>query len=248
MRSLIKPVLKGTGSYGPASRGWIGLEPKLIRATRAVTGRNRRLTRRYLAEHPVARLHIGCGQNELPGWLNTELCPRGSQVYLDATRPFPLPDSCIDIVYSEHMIEHVPYEGGRAMLRECYRVMKPGALLRIVTPNLAFLLRLVEAPASPMHQAYIEYSLKEHQLDAPAGSAVHVFNNFVRAWGHQFIYDETALRHLMSEAGYIGITARRLDESALPELAGLAKVDRMPNGFLSMESLTLEARKAAGAS
>ena len=243
MRARIKSVLTQAGHYDRASRGWIWLEPKLIRAMRAVTGRNRRLIRSYLADHPVARLHIGCGENELPGWLNTELCPRGSQIYLDATQPFALPDTCIDVVYSEHMIEHVPWIGGRAMLRECFRVMKPGALLRIVTPNLAFLMRVVEEPLTPIHQAYIQYNLEEYQIDAPSGSAVHVVNNFVRAWGHQFIYDDATLRQLMTEAGFTSITARRLDDSAQPALAGLAKVGRMPAGFLSMESLVLEARK-----
>lgn len=243
MRARIKSVLTQAGLYHRASRGWIWLEPKLIRATRAVTGRNRRLVRGYLAGHPVAKLHIGCGDNELPGWLNTELCPRRSQVYLDATRPFPLPDNCIDVVYSEHMIEHVPWSGGRAMLRECFRVMKPGALLRIVTPDLAVLTRLVEEPLTPIHQAYIQYSLEEYQIDPPAGSAAHVVNNFVRAWGHQFIYNDAALRQLMTEAGFTSITERRIDESAQSALAGLAKVNRMPAGFLGMESLALEARK-----
>lgn len=247
VKTLIKSGLTRLGLHEHASRSWIWLEPRLIRALRAVTGRNRRLIGRYLADHPVAKLHIGCGDNELPEWLNTELCPRGSQVYLDATGPFPLPDNCIDLVYSEHMIEHVSWEGGRAMLGECYRVMKPGATLRIVTPDLAFLVRLVENPSTPIHAAYIRYSMEAYQIAAPSASAVHVVNHFMRAWGHQFIYDESTLRRLMNESGFTGITTCRIDESAHPALAAVAKIDRMPEGFLSMESLVLEARKPVDA-
>jgi predicted SAM-dependent methyltransferase len=243
VRALVKSVVTQAGLYDRASRAWIWLEPKLIRVTRAVTGRNRRLVQSYLAEHPVARLHIGCGDNELPGWLNTELCPRRSQVYLDATRPFPLPDNCIDVIYSEHMIEHVPWSGGREMLRECFRVMKPGGLLRVVTPDLAFLVRLLQDPDAPLHQGYTEYSLSQYRITAPAGGAAHVVNHFVKAWGHQFIYDERTLRQLIQGAGFVDISPRRLDESADRAMTRLAKTDRMPDGYLSLESLVLEARK-----
>lgn len=243
--SLLKSSLQRAGLYAAASRAWIWLEPLLIRVTRAVTGRNRRIIAGYLASHPVAKLHIGCGDNELPGWLNTELCPRRSQVYLDATQRFPLPGNCFDVVYSEHMIEHVPWSGGQAMLRECFRVMKPGGLIRLVTPNLAFLMRLVQNPSAPEHEAYVRYSLETYRLDA-VGNATHVFNNFVRAWGHQFIYDEETLRQLMADAGFIDIRRRALKESADRDLGHVAKVDRMPEGFLALESLALEGRKPAG--
>jgi predicted SAM-dependent methyltransferase len=244
MMSLVKSLLQRAGLYDDVSSAWIWLEPKLIRVARAVTGRNRRLIAGYFAGHPVAKLHVGCGDNELPGWLNTELCPRGSQIFLDATRRFPLPDGCIEIVYSEHMIEHVPWGGGQAMLRECYRVMKPGGLIRLVTPNLEFLMRILQDPSTPMHQAYIKYSVETYRLDAQGG-ATHVFNNFVRAWGHQFIYDAETLRRLMEEAGFTEISVRALNESADRELSHVAKVDRMPEGFLALESLALEGRKPA---
>jgi predicted SAM-dependent methyltransferase len=245
MMSLLKSLLQRAGLYDGASSAWIWLEPRLIRVGRAVTGRNRRLVAGYLANHTVAKLHIGCGDNELPGWLNTELCPRRSQVFLDATRRFPFPDGCIDIVYSEHMIEHVPWHGGQAMLRECFRVMKPGGLIRLVTPNLEFLTRLLQDPSTPMHQAYIQYSLETYRLDAQGG-APHVFNNFVRAWGHQFIYDAETLRQLMADAGFTEIGVQALNESADPTLSHIAKLGRMPEGFLALESLAIEGRKPVG--
>ncbi len=221
------------------------MEPRLIKATRALTRKNQRLAAAYLASHETPRLHVGCGDNELPGWLNTELCPRGGQIFLDATRPFPLPDSTFASVYSEHMIEHIAAGQAETMLSECFRVMTPGAVIRIVTPDLAFLLRLLESPPAPDVAAYIRYSLDAHRLQAPAADGVYVFNNFVRAWGHQFIHTEATLRALMARAGFEEIRTCRLAESADPAMAGLAKADRMPAGFLDMESLVLEGRRPA---
>ena len=52
-------------------------------------------------------------------------------VYMDATEPFPLPSQSFDAVHCEHVIEHVAYEAGMTMLRECRRVLRPGGVLRI---------------------------------------------------------------------------------------------------------------------
>lgn len=243
VKSLVKAASRGLGFYEQVSRFWIWLNPIVTKGARALTGRDRVLIDRYFATHPVARLQIGSGLNNLPEWLNSDLNPAGPQVYLDATERFPLPDNCLDTVYSEHMIEHVPWRGGQAMVRECYRVMKPGATIRIVTPNLAFLTRLLQEPTAPQHVEYIRYSMKQYEIDGPDDSAPHVVNNFMHAWGHQFIYDEATLRHLLSDAGFADIRLCQLDDSTQPALAGLSKADRMPAGFLAMESLVLEARK-----
>ena len=46
----------------------------------------------YIRNNPVRKLQIGAGENSKPGWLNTDIEPLAGQAYLDAGRPFPLPD------------------------------------------------------------------------------------------------------------------------------------------------------------
>lgn len=238
-----KRLLHALGWYAPASRLWMRAEPRLTNAVRAVTGKDGRLIQRYLATHQVRGLHIGCGGNHLAGWLNTELCPRGDEIFLDATRRFPLPDASFDFVYSEHMIEHIPFTAAVGMMGECYRILRPGGILRIVTPDMVFLRTLLEEPVVPAVAAYLAYAHAEHNVDGPRGSGLHVFNHFVRAWGHQFIYDEPSLTALLCGAGFTGVATRRLTESPHERLRGLAKTDRMPAGFLEMESVTVEGQK-----
>src|SRR5438477_50522 len=79
----------------------------------------------------------GAGFNSLPGWLNTDLEPKSASViYLDAAKPLPFAYSTFDYIFSEHVIEHIPYPQGLSMLKECFRVIKPGGTIRIATPNL----------------------------------------------------------------------------------------------------------------
>jgi predicted SAM-dependent methyltransferase len=243
LKQAARSLVRSLGWYERASRAWMWTEPRLTNSVRAITGKNGRLVNQYLAAHQVRCLHIGCGGNHLDRWLNTELCPRGNEIFLDATRPFPLPADSFDYIYSEHMIEHIPYARALDMLRECRRILRAGGVIRLVTPDLTFLRTLLEPPHAPQVTDYIAYSHQEHKVEGPPGSGVHVFNHFMRAWGHQFIYDQSSLFKLLDEADFHDVVGRSLDFSPHAALQGLAMTSRMPPGFLAMESLVVEARK-----
>jgi predicted SAM-dependent methyltransferase len=212
-------------------------------ASRVCRGTDRRLAAEYLATCDTPKLHIGCGKHPLGGWLNTDFEPPPGAMLLDATRAFPLADNAFSYIYSEHMIEHVPYLAGQTMLRECFRVLKPGGVLRISTPDLAFLVNLYQAPALPLHQRYIEHAISKYAPHAPRPLASFVVNNFVRNWEHQFIYDEATLRQAMEDAGFSEIVRCELQQSGHADLAGRENEARMPEGFLALESLILEGTK-----
>jgi predicted SAM-dependent methyltransferase len=218
------------------------------RAARTATRHDPTLVARYLAGHPSPRLHLGCGPHLLPGWLNSDFEPVSPAVLrLDATCRFPLPSDTFDCVYSEHMIEHVPRAGGFTMLVEACRVLRPGGRVRITTPDLAFLVGLCQPELSPQQRAYVAWSARTFVRGAGPGDAVAVVNNFVRDWGHQFIYDDATLRDAMARAGFVDIHRRALHDSPDPALQDLENSDRMPPGFLQLESFTLEGVKPLAA-
>jgi predicted SAM-dependent methyltransferase len=242
IKALARKAVIGAGVYPTASRWWMWFEPKMIKTVRAVTGRNGALTRRYLSQSASPRLHIGCGGNHLDGWLNTELTPRGTEIYLDAARPFPFPDRSFDLIYTEHMIEHIPYDAARRMVRECWRVLRPGGTIRVVTPDMAFLQSLLDGREDPRHAAYFEFYKKHNRIDGPL-TAVHLVNHFVRAWGHQFIYDRDSLTGLLRSAGFEDVQVVPFNRSRVEALDGIAKVDRMLAEFVEMESRSVEGNR-----
>jgi predicted SAM-dependent methyltransferase len=206
---------------------------------------DRKMVERYLQLPRPHMLHLGCGRNVLPGWLNSDYYPISEKVmFLDAARPFPFPDNSFDFVFSEHMIEHIPYTVGCAMLKECYRVMKPGGKIRISTPNLNFLIDLYLNENTDTWSRYRQWSHNKFVFWAPSSDAAFIINNFVRDWGHQFIYDENALRQALCAGGFIHIARCALNQSASSELANLENETRLPPGFLALETLTLEGMKA----
>jgi predicted SAM-dependent methyltransferase len=237
MKNLVKGALDHVGLLDAVRRTKWNIKRGFGRTDRA-------LIESHLASSPVRKLQLGCGSNKLRGWLNSDLFPSGGDVlHLDATSVFPFPSNTFDFVFSEHMIEHIPYTAGQMMLEECYRVLKPGGTIRISTPDLNFVVGLYEDEKSDLQEAYIKWSIDNFVKWAPAASGSYVVNNFVRDWGHQFIYDEKSLSLSLSSARFSNIKRCSLNISDHDALSGLENETRMPLGFLKLETITMEATK-----
>ena len=136
-----------------------------------------------------------------------------------------------------------------AMLDECFRVLSPGGKVRITTPDLAFLVDLHQenrAGRSPtahatLRKRYIEWASATGDL--PGTESGFVINHFMRGYGHRFIHDEPILRGLLEKSGFTDVARVGLNESNEAAFRNLANEERMPDGFLHLESFTLEARK-----
>jgi hypothetical protein len=48
----------------------------------------------------------------------------------------PLPEGAAGCVYHSHILEHLQPELGKKFLRECFRVLAPGGIVRVVVPDL----------------------------------------------------------------------------------------------------------------
>ena len=171
-----------------------------------------RLFRRQAApaasESPVVRLHIGCGQQSLPGWINIDNqgLPGVDQV-LDVRRGLPF--SGVATIYAEHFLEHLALDDGLAFLAECRRVLLPDGVLRLSTPNLDWvMLTHYRGPgASP----------------DDAREDCFRINRAFHGWGHQFLYNATTLESVLAAAGFVRADRCSYGRSERPELAGLER-------------------------
>lgn len=179
------------------------------------------LVKDYLAANPVAKLHLGAGHNNKPGWLNTDIEPLTGQAYLDATEPFPLPDQSVMYVTSEHVIEHITYEQGMLMLKESYRVLKPGGRMRVATPNLQRFIALFQEQKSAEMKSYVRDKTDWHDWPTTADQECYILNLQLREWGHRFVYTPKLLRARIEEAGFKDIQMFTPGESNDPALRGL---------------------------
>jgi Methyltransferase domain len=82
-------------------------------------------------------LNLGCGSRFHSDWVNLDLQPIDSRVRSwDLRKELPFSAESFDVVYHSHFLEHLPRHAGAGFLRECYRVLKPGGVIRVVVPDL----------------------------------------------------------------------------------------------------------------
>jgi predicted SAM-dependent methyltransferase len=127
-------------------------------------------------------LNLGGGGNCLDGCLTVDIDPR-ADVYVDLSKRLPFADSSIDAIFCEEAIEHISLELGRKLLQECWRILKPGGVIRLTTPDLNWF-------ASRVSQSQ---------------SSCYEINQIFYEHGHRYLYTREALQFYCQEAGFIDI-------------------------------------------
>ena len=173
-----------------------------------------RAARRLTAFAGPRRLCLGSGHAPIPGWINIDYEPP-ADVLLDLRYGIPVPEGSIDTIYSEHLVEHLSLDAASALFRECRRILKPGGVLRIATPDLEDLVTEYRRDWRSRHDwiNWPEYGY----IDTP----VRMVNVAMREWGHRYLYDFTELALRLGEAGFERVDRAELGTSAFPELGGL---------------------------
>lgn len=200
---------------------------------------------RYLASHSQPKLHIGCGANLLPGWMNTDagtfLSLRG-RIFLDARKRLPFRDSSLQYIFNEHFITCLRMDEAMSFFRECFRVLKPGGVLRIATPLWPFFTGIGHDPSSAGEQ-YRQWFSKAF-LETPSASPCMIVNYLLYGFHIRSVYDLETLQAMLRGAGFDLVLPQPFRKSAHPELCALEAHNLGISMIISeLETSVLEAAK-----
>ncbi len=172
------------------------------------------------------RLHLGCGDHRLENWVNVDVAKTfAAGLIADGSRCLPFPDGGFAFIHCEDLLEHLDFENGHAMLRECFRILENGGVLRVLTPDLRALVEKVYRDADPRELAWCERELS-------ASGPCQALNAHLRMKGeHRFVYDEEELTRVLRGIGF-EVARVRWNDSAHPELRYLDLRDFGLNLFL----------------
>ena len=160
------------------------------------------------------------------------------------TKGIPFDNSTFDVVYHSHFLEHLDVQAGDTFLGECYRVLKPSGILRVVVPDLEvrcynYMQSLNglsnESPhttdAVEWHEWTIRELIGQMIVGEPAGTSEQppvrrAIERLVRGSTarigevHRWMYDRYTLREKLRRAGFADI---RLESPASGRIRGWAE-------------------------
>jgi predicted SAM-dependent methyltransferase len=217
-------------SRGALQKLWEGISE--VRAS----ARDRELVL-SLRGHTDLRINVGSSSLHVPGWLSADLLrdPDARCIRMDATRPWPFESGSAEAVNSEHFLEHLDVEGGRAYFAEAFRVLRPGGVIRTSTPNLGGLCEVYRERDPALLGLH-----REHGYTASCHG--DLVNNYFYLWGHRHIYDLEKLSELLTEAGFERVERASFGQSSHEVLRA---IDRHEVGALEPTVLVVDAVKPA---
>ena len=138
-------------------------------------------------------------------------------VHHDLSYGIPLPGGTVDYMYSSHFLEHISRRDGVRLAMEMFRVLKPGAVVRLSVPDLAYAISLYEKGE------------KEKMLT----SFFFVEDDDSCFARHKYMYDFDILSKLLFEAGFVNVRRCSFREGRTPDLDVL---DNRPEESLFVEA------------
>jgi len=182
----------------------------------------------WLARHKIIKLilklsHLAPGKLFLSSWDRSILIH-------DVRKGLPFKDNSKSAVYSSFLWEHLYLEQGKRLLRECFRVLKPGGVLRVVVPDLGFFIsQYVNAKKTENSSAGSDIELKAdkfilalcmHDALPVSGSALYRFyTSITELHLHKWWYDAESLLMYFKQAGFVDAQSMSHSESKIAELA-----------------------------
>jgi predicted SAM-dependent methyltransferase len=129
-----------------------------------------------------------------------------------------------------------------AWLTEVHRMLRPGGLVRITTPNLAIFVRAYTDPNDPFYEQHRQALARTRRFqgrEVPDRRGWMV-NDIFYGWRHRWIYDFEELKHALVAAGFDPATVveREIGASAVAEVAALDLPGR------ALQTIYVEARRS----
>lgn len=208
---------------------------------------NRYFLQQEIRKLKIDRLHIGCGNLFLPGWLNTTYELReeygriksiNGALCLNYKLPnrLPVDDATIQYIASSHFIEHLDLNEGLRFFREAFRVMKKGGLIHTSCPSLD---RYVQHYVNRNKDFFGNPLIREACTfkNARTPGSIFIAKAYDSGGAHRWFYDAETLMHSLETAGFQNVqTVRRL-ESQIPDIERIELPER------EIETLYVEAEK-----
>lgn len=208
------------------------------------------------------RVNLGCGPVIVDGWVNVDGSLRAWLVshawpldrllvrlqvlpetafspritFCNLKKPLPWQTNSVAAIYAGEVWEHLEYPDGQRLTAECYRVLKPGGVLRLCVPDgVAFWQRYLaifeeeraREPALRDVQRLHRHVQMYYDDICTRVASLKSFSHF-----HKWQYDEIQLIDLMDRSGLSEVSRQEFGVSRIPDIGRLER-----SNFLIVEGV-----------
>jgi predicted SAM-dependent methyltransferase len=171
----------------------------------------RRNINNYMNSHTEKKLHFGAGTLFLEGFLNSDML---GQLPINVGRRLPFNDGEVDLIYTSHVVEHLPKEDFKYFLGECLRILKKGGINLIAVPSIEKLAAILYGKDQSKINI-LQNHFRAHFMEEDFFSPSEYLNLAMRGFDHKYLYDFALIKHLAKKAGYTGVD--RIANSDVPD-------------------------------
>ena len=132
----------------------------------------------------------------------------------------PLHENTLDFIYSSHFFEHLFKDDAANLLKACAQALKPGGIIRISIPDLAYAVSLYG-------QGKKTEMLEDYFFAVNRGSYLS---------RHKYMYDFDLIKAVLKQAGFSDVTRCEYQQGKTPDVEML---DVYPDVSLFVEATRL---------
>lgn len=133
------------------------------------------------------KLNIGCGWNYLKGYINIDSSKNSRADRIMQAHDLDFKSGSVDEIIAMHIIEHLGFFKAKYFLSECFRVLKPGGILKIETPHI---------------EKTFKIFLKAKSVKVREKTLGWVYGAETEGMGHKYCFPVELMEKLTAEAGF----------------------------------------------
>ena len=159
-----------------------------------------------LSREQVIKLELGAGRKKGGnGWTTVDIT--GADINHDLRRGIPLGDESVDVIYTSHLLEHLPYPHLITFLGECRRVLKSDGQFSVCVPDMG---SYIKSYVERTNFRTVETMYGPAVVDT--GSSMDQINYVAYMGGHHhYMFDEENLINTLKNGGFSRPQARSFD-------------------------------------
>lgn len=181
------------------------------------------------------KLNLGCGSQVPDGWINVDYAlgarfaklpffrilnkkikifnmDWNQNIFIhNLIKPLPWDNDSVDVIYISHTLEHFSKDDGCYLLDQCQRVLKKGGFIRIVVPDLKYIIEKYSTGKLRANDFIKELGINNSKDRTSIKNKIASLFQFQ----HKCMYDTQTLVEVLKEIGFLSQSKQPFDSDIM---------------------------------